>query len=493
NGAGSGGAAWIAPVVAADPEAELPWLASQYVPGPSVTEALMGFGPLSTEGLRTLTRGLALALAEVHAAGVVHRDVKPSNVLLARDGPRLIDFGVARAIDDVQLTRVGAVIGSPGFLSPEQALGKPASFGSDVFSMASVVAYAACGVGPFGAGAGPALLYRVVHEPPKLVNVPHELTEVLAACLVKDPADRPTAAEVAAVVAGTGADSRDASGPTGGGWLSEPVLADIARREAELAAWIVVAAGVDALRGQTVASADFEVVADTALELANAGIEFELAADTALKLANAGLQVGLATPPETEWDPFPETPFQGPPTPTSTDPYPPDAPPSISGDLPTPTIADQDPPDPPPSARIPARTPGLAPAHSPTRTPTSPPAQESTQEPAQAPAQQPDTSPANARPRTSHRRAGRRHRIPVYAAVGALLGAAAATTILLLPHGGHGAPQPPATTTGQPGQPGQPATHGTAPPTPSGKRSGPDGRTGSQQSTSITSASRSPR
>ncbi|WP_344661826.1 serine/threonine-protein kinase, partial [Catenulispora subtropica] len=257
------GDAWIAPVVAADPEAELPWLASEYVPGPSVTEALMGFGPLSAGGLRTLARGLALALAEVHAAGVVHRDVKPSNVLLARDGPRLIDFGVARAIDDVQLTRVGAVIGSPGFLSPEQAVGRPASFGSDVFSMASVVAYAACGVGPFGAGAGPALLYRVVHEPPKLVNVPRDLAEVLAACLVKDPGERPSAAEVAARVT------------AGGDWLPEPVLADIARRETELAAWIEVAGGPDrewehaAAAGR--AEADFEAAADTALELANAG------------------------------------------------------------------------------------------------------------------------------------------------------------------------------------------------------------------------------
>ncbi|NUR61925.1 MAG: serine/threonine protein kinase [Catenulispora sp.] len=282
GGGATTGEAWIAPIVAADPEAELPWLASEYVPGPSVTEALMGFGPLSASGLRTLTRGLALALAEVHAAGVVHRDVKPSNVLLARDGPRLIDFGVARAIDDVQLTRAGAVIGSPGFLSPEQAVGKPASFGSDVFSLASVVAYAACGVGPFGAGEGPALLYRVVHEPPKLVNVPRELAEVLAACLVKDPEERPTAAEIAAYLPrGDVAD-----------WLSDAVLADIARREAELAAWIEVA-GSFTEAAQAV-GAEFEVAAESALLLANAGATEDLPARS--EIARLDLEAGSAQP-----------------------------------------------------------------------------------------------------------------------------------------------------------------------------------------------------
>ncbi|WP_194922303.1 protein kinase domain-containing protein, partial [Catenulispora rubra] len=254
------GAALIAPVVAADADAELPWLASEYVPGPSVTDAAMEFGPLGDAGLRTLTHGLALALSEVHAAGVVHRDVKPSNVLLARDGPRLIDFGVARALDDIGLTRVGALIGSPGFLSPEQAVGEPATFGSDVFALAAVVAYAARGQSPFGAGDGAALLYRVVHEPPKLDGLPADLTEILSASLAKDPAERPTAPEIAALVA--------PADP----WLPDAVLDDIARREAELAAWLEVTAAADPPRTMAEAEPEttaFDSVAATALDVAN--------------------------------------------------------------------------------------------------------------------------------------------------------------------------------------------------------------------------------
>ncbi len=255
-----GGAALIAPVVAADPDAELPWLASEYVPGPSITDALLAFGPFSPAGLHTLTHGLALALAEVHAAGVVHRDVKPSNVLVAPDGPRLIDFGVARAVDDVPLTRAGALIGSPGFLSPEQAVGEPTTFASDVFAMATVVAYAARGQSPFGAGDGPALLYRVVHEPPKLDGLPDDLAELLTACLAKDPTERPSAPEIADRVA-PAAD-----------WLSQAVLDDIARREAELAAWLEVTAA-DPLWVRPASAAQttaFDSVADSALDIANA-------------------------------------------------------------------------------------------------------------------------------------------------------------------------------------------------------------------------------
>ncbi|MFD0638010.1 protein kinase [Catenulispora yoronensis] len=500
-------------MVAADPDAELPWLASEYVPGPSVTEALMGFGPLSAVGLRTLALGLALALAEVHAAGVVHRDVKPSNVLLARDGPRLIDFGVARAIDDVQLTRVGAVIGSPGFLSPEQATGKPASFGSDVFSMASVVAYAACGVGPFGAGAGPALLYRVVHEAPKLVNVAPELGEVLAACLVKDPGDRPSAAEIAQRVAGLrGSEGVGGAGTVYGAetghWLSEQVLADISRREAELAAWIEVAGGPGPLWERAVsAGIDFEVAADSALELANAGIEFEIAADSALELANAGFEfelaagsaielanagggaVGVGPGPgrsakqdsDADWDA--RSNHDGDPRSNQGS----DQGRDLRSNQGSNQRSDQ--------GWNQGRDQGRA--------------QDPDQEPGPKRRSAPNPGPRTSK-RTSHRRSGRRLRFPVYAALGALLGAAAATTVLLLHHRGADGTQPPqsptATASTGPGAPGTPSTpptppsaagtQKTAPAGPSGRRSGASERTGTpgrSPGAPTTSASGSPR
>jgi eukaryotic-like serine/threonine-protein kinase len=416
----SDGVALIAPVVAADPEAELPWLASEYVPGPSVTDAAMAFGPLGDAGLRTLTHRLALALTEVHAAGVVHRDVKPSNVLLARDGPRLIDFGVARAVDDIGLTRIGALIGSPGFLSPEQAVGEPATFSSDVFALASVVAYAARGQSPFGAGDGAALLYRVVHEPPKLEGLPADLTEVLSACLAKDPRERPTAPEIAELVA--------PEEP----WLPDAVVEDIARREAELAAWLEVTAA-DPLWARAV-SAAFDKAANSALDIANAAVTEPARRGTRRReggLPTDGIrQPGLLrTSAAIDAEPKP-----GPGTPTEE--------PGEPGFLPHPVTT-------PPGA---AYTAFLL---------------------------DPTPAPDPPSPATTHHRAPRRRRFPVYAVLGALVGAAAATTILLLPHGGHHAPTPPQSPASTSG------THGAAPP--------PSGRGGSEQSTKTTSASRSRR
>lgn len=391
------GVALIAPVVAADPEAELPWLASEYVPGPSVTEAAMAFGRLGDAGLRTLTHRLALALTEVHAAGVVHRDVKPSNVLLARGGPRLIDFGVARAIDDIGLTRVGALIGSPGFLSPEQAVGEPATFGSDVFALASVVAYAARGQSPFGAGDGAALLYRVVHEPPKLEGLPADLTEVLAACLAKDPGERPTAPEIAELVA--------PEDP----WLPEAVMEDIARREAELAAWLEVTAA-DPLWVRAV-SAAFDKAADSALDIANAAVAEPARRGTRRETGSP--MDGIPQPEAAKVTQRLDSPMDGirqpglPRTSAAADAEPePDTPAEEPGFLPHPVAT-------PPGAAYTAFLLDPTPA---TDTPS---------------------------PATTHHRAPPRRRFPVYAALGALVGAAATTTILLLSHGGHGAPPPP--------------------------------------------------
>jgi ABC-type branched-subunit amino acid transport system substrate-binding protein len=193
---------WVASVTAAAPEAAEPWLATAFVPGPSLADAVRTYGPLPTHSVRVLGARLAEALTEVHAAGLIHRDVKPGNVLLALDGPRLIDFGIARSTGATALTASGAVIGSPGYLSPEQAqsqagIGPP----SDIFSLGCVLVYAATGNRPFGSGSPAGVLFRTVHEPPDLAGVPSALLPLLTACLAKDPASRPTPDRLRAALA----------------------------------------------------------------------------------------------------------------------------------------------------------------------------------------------------------------------------------------------------------------------------------------------------
>ncbi|MEH0530356.1 bifunctional serine/threonine-protein kinase/ABC transporter substrate-binding protein [Streptomyces stelliscabiei] len=190
---------WAVPLVDADADAEAPWLATAYVPGPSLAEAVTAYGPLGEHGLRILGGRLALALGEVHRAGLVHRDLKPGNVLLASDGPRLIDFGIARAPEDHSLTATGFVVGTPGYLSPEQADGRGGgTIGapSDVFSLGCVLAFAATGRPPFGEGTLDALLFRAVHDPADLDGVPAALADLLSRCLDKDPARRPEVTDV---------------------------------------------------------------------------------------------------------------------------------------------------------------------------------------------------------------------------------------------------------------------------------------------------------
>ncbi|MFF3325348.1 ABC transporter substrate-binding protein [Streptomyces sp. NPDC002889] len=185
---------WVAALVDADPEAAAPWLATTFVPGPSLGEAVAAHGPLPPRSLRVLGARLAQALRDLHAVGLVHRDVKPGNVLLALDGPRLIDFGVARDPQDTALTSTGIVVGTPGFLSPEQAQGgQDLGPAADIFSLGCVLAYAATGRPPFGTGSLDALLFRAVHDAPDLEGVPEELAEVVGGCLEKDPSLRPTA------------------------------------------------------------------------------------------------------------------------------------------------------------------------------------------------------------------------------------------------------------------------------------------------------------
>ncbi|MFJ2218074.1 serine/threonine-protein kinase [Streptomyces sp. NPDC101062] len=225
-GTGPGGPRWSAPVLDADPEADVPWVVTGYVAGPSLTQAVAGHGPLPETSVRALGAGLAEALAAVHALGLIHRDVKPSNVLLALDGPRLIDFGIARATDGTtSLTSTGVSVGSPGYMAPEQILGRDVGGAADVFSMGAVLTYAITGASPFpGDSSAAALLYKVVHEEPDLGALRGELREVVARCLAKDPAARPAPAEVGRLLAPDGAGALVA-----GGWLPGPLVEEVSR------------------------------------------------------------------------------------------------------------------------------------------------------------------------------------------------------------------------------------------------------------------------
>jgi predicted Ser/Thr protein kinase len=179
------------PVVDADPDAEAPWLATAYVPGPTLADLLAQRGPMDERRLRLLGAALAEALQAVHACGIVHRDLKPGNVIMAEDGPRVLDFGIARAVESTRPTSTGTAFGTPGYLAPEQAQGLEVSGAADVFALGAVLV-AAAGGSAFGDGTPMGLMYRSVHEPADLSHVPRGLRSLVAACLSKDPADRPT-------------------------------------------------------------------------------------------------------------------------------------------------------------------------------------------------------------------------------------------------------------------------------------------------------------
>ncbi|WP_236246223.1 serine/threonine-protein kinase [Streptomyces sp. CC210A] len=228
------------PVLGADTEAEAPWVAIGYVAGPSL-KSVVGteYGPLPPATVRALTAGVARALERVHAAGLIHRDLKPANVLLAVDGPRIIDFGIARAVDTVTdggLTSTGAVVGSPGFMSPEQVRGERLTPASDVFCLGSVLAYAATGRAPFGtADSGVhAMMFRIAHDEPDLAGLPPELDGLVRPCLAKDPADRPTAGELAAAADEAADAPTTHDGAPHGTWLPAEVLAGLGRHAARL-------------------------------------------------------------------------------------------------------------------------------------------------------------------------------------------------------------------------------------------------------------------
>ncbi|MEU7298447.1 serine/threonine-protein kinase [Streptomyces exfoliatus] len=183
--------AFTAPVVDADAEGASPWLATLFVPGPSLAECVAGQGSLPVAEVRQLAVGLAEALRDIHRAGLVHRDLKPGNVLLAADGPRVIDFGIARTAGATQLTQTGAAIGTPPFMAPEQFRDGTVGPAADVFAFGAVLVYAATGHGPFDGDTAHSIGFRVVYEEPDLTGLAEELRPLVTACLAKEPADRP--------------------------------------------------------------------------------------------------------------------------------------------------------------------------------------------------------------------------------------------------------------------------------------------------------------
>ncbi|MGV9288634.1 outer membrane protein assembly factor BamB family protein [Streptomyces sp. NPDC003719] len=234
---------FTAAVIDADPEGNPAWLATEYVPGPSLHDAVAEYGVWREQAVRDLGAALAEALAAVHGAGLVHRDLKPSNVLLAPDGPRVIDFGISAAAGDTALTEAGTVIGTPGFIPPEQLRHETTGPAGDVFALGAVLAYAATGTGPFGGGAGHAVNYRVVHEDPGLTGLRPALRDVVGRCLAKDPGDRPTPARLleelghpegaADRLVSQGTAAPDGGGATAG-WMPGPVVDSAVRMRAEV-------------------------------------------------------------------------------------------------------------------------------------------------------------------------------------------------------------------------------------------------------------------
>ncbi|MEV6181152.1 serine/threonine-protein kinase [Streptomyces sp. NPDC052016] len=232
------GGFWTAPVLDADTEAAVPWVATGYVAGPSLQQVVShDHGPLPERSVRILAAGLAHALTNIHAAGIVHRDLKPSNVMVTIEGPRVIDFGVARALEtlpgDSVLTRTGAVIGSPGFMAPEQVRGDRITPACDVFCLGSVLAFAATGALPFGsADSGVhALMFRIAEEEADLSGLPEGIADLVRACLRKDPAARPS---LEWILERTGAQETVAEGRSRDPWLPSTLVAQLGRHAVRL-------------------------------------------------------------------------------------------------------------------------------------------------------------------------------------------------------------------------------------------------------------------
>ncbi|MGA5319264.1 serine/threonine-protein kinase [Streptomyces seoulensis] len=250
----------LVPLLAADPGAAVPWLATAYVPGPTLGEYIAAHGPLSGARLYALAAGTAAALAAVHATGVVHRDVKPGNVILAPDGPRVLDFGIAHALDGTSVTRTGVMTGTAGWISPEGYRTGAAGPAGDVFAWGALVAYAATGRLPFGIGAPDAVAARVMSGAPDLAGVPDDVLAPVTSALAKAPQERPTAAALTArctdLLAGQNTQILGDGPPTQVGdvmtaaWEGLPAVEDdpawaaARRKAARRRTWLVAAAAV---------------------------------------------------------------------------------------------------------------------------------------------------------------------------------------------------------------------------------------------------------
>ena len=244
-------------VIGADTESAIPFLATEYAPGPSLAEFVAQYGPLSWDMLYGLATGLAEALAAIHAAGVIHRDLKPGNVLLTPTGPKVIDFGIAQALDATAVTKTGVTVGSPGFMAPEQIMGQ-AGQAADIFAWGLTIAYAATGQSPFGTGPTDAILYRILHEEPSIPVIPEPLGSLIASTLAKLPAARPQAASLLAHLAPVAAQPGEpALQPTqtvlARTWQAPPVAPSVIgatpKRRWRLPALVTAAALVAALAG----------------------------------------------------------------------------------------------------------------------------------------------------------------------------------------------------------------------------------------------------
>jgi cyclophilin family peptidyl-prolyl cis-trans isomerase len=225
------GGFYAAEVVDADTSSDRPWMATNYINGPSLQAAVDTHGPLPIEAVLAIGAGLAEGLQAIHAAGLVHRDLKPANIIIAADGPRVIDFGITRALDVTSFTSADALMGTPAYMPPEQALGQPVEAAGDVFSFGGVLTFAVSGHNPFGSGRLETMVYRVVHGDPDLTGVPEELRPMVMACLAKDPAARPRVPQVLDWLA----DSGDAATVMTGAastrpWLTDGIATMIAER-----------------------------------------------------------------------------------------------------------------------------------------------------------------------------------------------------------------------------------------------------------------------